>query len=301
MKVSVVVCTYNREKYLPDCLAHLKDQSADISDYEVLIVNNNSTDATEQISLAFIEQHNTANFRYILETSQGLSFARNRGINEAQGHIISFIDDDAFSDKNFVKEMLSFFEQNGDVMAIGGRIIPIYESEEPKWMSKYLSTLVAALDMGEAVTPFKGNKFPIGANMAFRKETFDNLGQFNTELGRKGKLLLGGEEKEVFEKFRKSGFKVMYVPNILVHHIVPASRVTIDYIKRQAVGVGISEYFRLRKLGGQAIFRKALSELFKMAATIVLMIRYFAVFQFARGNMLFRFRLWVLRGFIRHE
>ena len=90
--LSIIVCTYNREVYIGNTLAHLTTQTGDSSHWEAIVVDNNSTDNSAKIARQFIEEHTDFNFRYILETQQGLSYARNRGIAEAKGNLISFID-----------------------------------------------------------------------------------------------------------------------------------------------------------------------------------------------------------------
>ncbi len=153
--VSVIVCTYNRAKYLPNCLKHLADQSADFKEYEVLIIDNNSTDSTAEICKAFLNENKELNIHYFVEKNQGHTFARNRGILEAKGEILSFIDDDAFVKNDFIEHIDQYFSRHKQIMAIGGKIIPVYETEKPKWMSKYLLTLVSAIDLGEKPKAFQ--------------------------------------------------------------------------------------------------------------------------------------------------
>ncbi len=298
IRLSVIVCTYNREKYIGECLRHLANQSMDSKDYEVIVVNNMSTDDTEKIVQKSMKENPQTNFRYFMEDRQGHTFARNRGINEAHGKILSFIDDDAFVSHGFCMEIDSFFDQSTDAAAIGGKIIPEYESGKPKWMSKYLLPLVAALDRGGEVNKFTGSKFPIGANMAFRKSIFDKYGLFDPELGRRGKGLEGGDEKEVFLRLKKGREKIYYVPKVAVHHIIPPHRVQIDYVKGLAKGVGASERKRLSKSGWMEIVNKIVSETIKIGGTLVLALVYLLRLQLSKATMLVRFRFWVLKGFI---
>lgn len=297
--ISVIVCTYNREVYLPECLSHLAKQSADKEDYEVLIIDNNSTDNTANLADDFIRAHPEVQVRYFCETNQGHTFARNRGIKEAKGKLLSFIDDDAFVDYNFIKEIQSYFDEHQHVSAIGGKILPVYEGENPKWMSKYLLTLVSALDMGNSPKKFKGSKFPIGANMAFRKEVFKKYGLFNTDLGRRGSQLEGGDEKEVFLRLKKENEEIHYVPQVKVDHIIPEKRLTMEYIKGLGVGVGSSEKRRVTKAGLMEVLKKIISEGIKITATVLLFIVYFIQGKFAQAKMLVQFRFWVLSGYLK--
>jgi glycosyltransferase involved in cell wall biosynthesis len=297
--ISVVVCTYNRQEYLPDCLKHLAAQSAQSQDYEILIIDNKSTDNTATIAQDFIKDHPELNAYYFCETNQGHTFARNRGINEATGEILSFIDDDAFVDYHFIKEIQSYFNQNNEVSAIGGKISPVYEGENPKWMSKYLLTLVSALDMGNTPKKFKGSKFPIGANMAFRAEVFEKYGLFNTDLGRRGSGLEGGDEKEVFLRMKKEKEQIHYVPSVKVDHIIPEKRLTMEYIKGLGIGVGSSEKRRVLKTGAIETVKKIMSETIKIGVTFMLFFFYFIQGKFAQAKMLVKFRYWVLTGYFK--
>ncbi|WKK74871.1 glycosyltransferase [Marivirga salinae] len=296
---SVIVCTYNRQEYLPECLNHLAEQSAEKADYEVLIIDNNSTDNTATIAHEFINSNPDLNAHYFCEMNQGLTFGRNRGIKEAKGEVLSFIDDDAFVEYNFIKEIKSYFDENQDVSAIGGKISPVYEAEEPKWMSKYLLTLVAALDMGNSPKKFKGTKFPIGANMAFRSTVFKKYGLFNTDLGRRGDVLEGGEEKELFLRLKKHKEIIHYVPNVKVDHIIPEKRLTMEYIKGLGIGVGSSEIKRLKRAGTTKWINKILSELIKISATILLFFIYLFKGRFSAASVLIKFRFWVLKGMLK--
>ncbi|ADR23761.1 hypothetical protein MATR_23810 [Marivirga tractuosa] len=297
--ISVIVCTYNRQEYLPDCLKHLANQSADNRDFEVLIIDNNSTDNTAKIASDFIKSHPDLNVHYFCEMNQGHTFARNRGIKEAKGEILSFIDDDAFVDTHFIKEIHSYFNQHAEVSAIGGKILPVYEGKHPKWMSKYLLTLVSALDMGNNPKTFKGSKFPIGANMAFRTEVFEKYGHFNTDLGRRGSGLEGGDEKEVFLRLKREKEAIHYVPKVKVDHIIPEKRLTMEYIKGLGIGVGSSEKRRVTKTGFVETVKKIFSEVIKAGATLLLFLIYFAQGKFAQANMLVKFRFWVLQGYLK--
>ena len=299
IRVSVIVCTHNRRQYLPQNLEHLSRQSARPEHYEVLIIDNNSTDDTHEISKKFIAENPQVQALYFNEKNQGHTYARNRGIQEASGELLAFIDDDAFVAEDYIQNMVAFFDNNATVMAIGGKIIPRYEGSTPSWMSKYLLPLVSALDMGDRPTPFSGTKFPIGANMAYRKEAFDRYGTFDVALGRRGSGLEGGDEKEMIYRLKKDNQKIYYVPNVEVAHIIPEKRLQMDYIKGLAVGVAKSEQKRLSNAPFTEKVAKVLSELIKILGTVVLAGGYLLKFQKAKAMMLIKFRVWVLSGYIK--
>jgi len=299
--LSIIVCTYNREKYIGECLSRLAKQDIDQSTYEVLIINNQSTDHTQAVIDKIITQYPKINFRSFIEENQGHTYARNRGIIEAKGNLLSFIDDDAFVQTDYCKEIIKFFKTHEKISDIGGRIIPKYEKTEPPWMSKYLLPLVAAIDLGNLPKPFKGNKFPIGANMAFRKSIFEKYGVFDVNLGRRGAGLEGGDEKEMFIRLKRGGEKIFYVPEVVVKHIIPGSRIEKSYIMGLAKGVGTSERKRLSKEGLKGMVIKIISEIIKSIATLVLSIKYCLKGQFPKAKMLILFRYWVGSSLLKRE
>jgi len=298
-EVSFIICTYNREEFKKKILQSLRSQLADPSLFEILIVDNNSSDQTAELSKNFLKENPSLEARYILEKSQGLSHARNRGIDESKGSIISFIDDDVWVFDDFAENVSKSFK-NPFIQAIGGRIIPKYESEKaPVWMSKYLLPSVSALDMGDQPKECKGNKLPIGANMSFRKDVFETYGGFNTELGRSGEGLEGGEEKDMFFRIRNDEKRIVYAPTVQLRHFIPDSRVTIDYIKRLATGVGTSEMKRIKDLGFGSKLEKYLNEGVKVAGTLVLFALYLLSMRPKAALMLIKFRVWVLSGMMK--
>lgn len=300
IEVSVIVCTYNREKYLEQCLKSLADQTLPMDQYEIVIVNNNSPDNTDAVCKRFIENHSEWNINYSIEYNQGHTYARNRGIEEASGKYLAFIDDDAFVKQPYCEEILKYFEGNPQVMAIGGRLYPIYDDcEEPAWMNPWLLPLVAALDMGDKPKEFAKRKFPTGANMAFRKTVFETVGNFNVELGRRGTdNLEGGDEKDMIFRLKAAGGKVHYVPTVEVDHIIPPKRITMEYVRGLATGVGRHERKRLKQEGPLALLIKWVLELVKIGGTLLLFITYLVKGQAIKGITLVKFRYWVVKGLL---
>src|SRR6201990_120099 len=141
--ISVVVCTYNRAKFIGMALDCLSRQTLSADRFEVLIIDNKSTDRTAVICHQFIADHPGLNIRYFLEENKGLSFARNRGMQEASAPIITFIDDDAEAVQGFLAAILGFMESHVSAIGVEGQVIPKYsESSEPSWMNSYLNGFV---------------------------------------------------------------------------------------------------------------------------------------------------------------
>ena len=294
--VSIIVCTYNREKFIGHCLRSIAAQTAHSNEFELVFVDNNSTDQTAAIFSEFKRTNPRIHCRYVLEESQGLSYARNRGIKESKGEVIAFLDDDAIAGKDYVRYLIDDV-LNSPCLAGGGKIIPYWEDERPAWMGRFLLPLVSVIDLGDQQRIFRGAKYPIGANMFFKRIVFDRFGEFNTELGRMGRNLMGGEEKELFNRIRKAGEEICYFPSISVHHIIPAERTTTEFIKAQAIGIGVSERTRTN-YRGLAYSNRLFLELLKWGATGLIAMGYLVRFQRRKAMMLVQFRLWVTRGLL---
>ncbi|MDR1654128.1 MAG: glycosyltransferase, partial [Prevotellaceae bacterium] len=197
--LSIIICTYNRDKYLYNCLKNIAENDFVSENYEIVLINNNSTDDTEKECRRFEKDFPQVVFHYFVEKNQGLSFARNRGIQEAKGTVFVFLDDDAFVGKDYLRNLWNNIEKYPDLAAFGGEITPLFENgKPPKWLSRWSYSWVSAIDMGKDVRLFEKTKFPIGANMGILKKTLENVGGFNTKLGRSKKNLMGGEEKDLF-------------------------------------------------------------------------------------------------------
>ena len=119
--LSVIICTYNREKFLYDALRHVAENDFPVSEYEIVLVNNNSTDRTESECQRFASDFPTVQFRYFVETKQGLSHARNRGIDESRGDILIFLDDDSFVKPDYLSNLKKQMEAHPEAMWIRSR------------------------------------------------------------------------------------------------------------------------------------------------------------------------------------
>lgn len=293
-KISVIICTYNREKFLPISLSALTKQTLNRNDYEIIIINNNSTDNTEAISKKLIEEHKDFCVKYFIETTKGLSAARNRGIKEATSDLIAFIDDDAEVTENYLKVAIEFFQQHPEVDALGGKITPVYESgKEPDWLSKYMWGLVTKADYGNKIREYPISKSPYGCNMAFRKKVLYEVGLFNTN------LLFRSEDKYIFDQLRKHGKKFLYHPEFAVKHHIDNKRITYDSIMKISYEVGAGERDRLK---GQGIFKqiiKIAEYKAKFLAALFIALGFFIKFDFKKGEYLIKNRWLTLIGFLK--
>lgn len=238
-KVSIIICTYNRAGLLSKTLQSLVPlENLDLA--EIIVVDNRSTDHTETVVKDFIDKYvDDIDARYIPEPVQGLSAARNTGILASKAQLIAFLDDDAIPCKTWISTIVSTFAERPEVMAMGGKIAPIFESKRPEWLIKPFELPYTIVDLGNKVREYPGRLHPCGANMAMRKIVFD-LSLFPLELGRKGESLLSGEEAWLFGEMQREGHTILYHPLMAVDHFVPASRLTESWIMKRYYSQGIS-------------------------------------------------------------
>ena len=273
--ITIIICTYNREKYIGPLLESIAKNDYPKNDYEILLVDNNCTDNTRAVYQSFSDTHKDINFRYVVEPEQGLSAARNKGIKESKGDIIIYVDDDALVDSNYISSYADHLANNPNTMAAGGPIEPLYETEEPKWMSPYTKALLTAwMNYGTKVCEYPKGRYPGGGNAAYRKVVFDKVGLFNTELGRKGTALLASEEKDIFDKMHALGMQVKYLPTPVLHYIIPQAKLEKPYFERLTRQIGISERARTLAISKSKYISRLGSELIKWCGTLVLLCLY---------------------------
>ena len=297
--LTVIICTYNRAKYIGNLLESIAANDLPKSEYEILLVDNNCTDNTREICNAFAAAHPDVQFRYTIEPEQGLSAARNKGIKEAKGEYLVYIDDDALVDTWYLRTIYEYMVAHPEISAVGGPIIPLYETKEPEWMTRYTKELLCGyLYFGEEERTFPGNRYPGGGNAAYRAEVFEKVGLFNTELGRKGNSLMGAEEKDIFDKMQAQKMRFMYLPQMILHHIIPQKKLERDYFDRLTCQIGISERRRTLTIGTGKYIKRLFSEGVKWGGTIVLLCLYTISFHPMKGWKLIQFRANVTKGLL---
>jgi len=231
MDASVVVCTYNRAQSLRDTLHALKaQQTTDGRKWEVIVVDNNSTDDTKETVFEFKREWPL--LRYEFQSEQGLSHARNLGITSARGEILLFTDDDVLPESDWLELTLAGLER-WQADACGGYIAPIWEAPPPDWLTeRFYGFLAVRSDRSDDYDITSPSQAPFGANMAFRREVFEKVGGFDTSRGRKGSVLASGEDGELFERILSTGFRAVFLGQSRVHHKVESFRLTKRYFRR---------------------------------------------------------------------
>ena len=234
-EISVAVCTYNRADVLPKCLESLANQTADKKLFEVLIIDNNSTDSTKEIAINFCAKH--SNHEYIFEEKQGLSHARNRAIDEAKGKYLVYIDDDAIADKEWVGKILTVIQNNKDIAAFGGKILPWYNTEKPKWFKDEF----AIHSYGDKHFQLSLKNYPFGlsgSNMIFKKDILTKYNGFSAKYGMTGNKIAFGEESLLFNKMLKNNENVQYFPGLFVYHMVSEKSYSLKNVFRRSIQNG---------------------------------------------------------------
>ena len=239
MKVSVLVCTYNRADALVASLRSLAQLSVppDLT-WEVLVVDNNSKDQTRAVAESFSAEF-PGRFRYIFEARQGKSYALNTGIKGATGDILAFTDDDATVDPRWLQELTSAIERF-DCVGAGGKIVPVWTFPRPDWLvldgPHKLMDAVVSLDLGSEPRPVRTAVY--GVNMAFRREAFQKYGDFRKDLGPTVGNEVRGEDSEFCRRLLKAGETLVYVPGAIVYHPVEKKRMEKRYFQVWYLGRG---------------------------------------------------------------
>jgi glucosyl-dolichyl phosphate glucuronosyltransferase len=253
MKLSVIIPTYNRSLYLDTCLKSLLNQSLPKSKYEIIIVDNGSTDNTKKVVRRYIEAFKNQ-VRYIFEPIPGLLAGRHRGLKESKGNILVFCDDDIVASKGCLDAIYQTF-LNKKVQLVTGRFLPKYEAVPPYW-EKYLWSRsressvcghYSLADYGKKPRYLHPNT-AWGLLFPIRKKTLIKYGGFNPDcIPKRYQYLQGDGETGLCERLAKEGIKSYYVPEALVHHWVTKERLTLDYLSKRMFYQGIcSSYTDLR-------------------------------------------------------
>ncbi len=236
--LSVVVCTYNRPNLLREALASLAKQTLPSDQFEVLVVDNNSTDDSAAIAAGFCAS--VSNFHYVWEEQQGLSRARNRGLREALGRYIAYMDDDAKAGVDWCEKIVNAFENvQPEPVAVGGKILPWYEVNPPQWFSDDFEIRTRG-EQSRFLAEDNGRDGFSGSNMAFPRDLLLSFKGFSLDFGMLGEHLRMGEETELFRRLWDRHPLFWYDPSIYVWHFVPENKLSINYRVKRSFSCGQS-------------------------------------------------------------
>ena len=224
--ISVVITTYNRCRVLPGALASVLRQEAASVRYEVIVVDNNSTDQTRQVVDRFIEDGN-GNLRCVFEGRQGISYGRNAGIAAARAPIIAFTDDDVRVAPDWVTQIKRAFDEHPDADCVGGKVLPRWPAAPPGWLTRQHWWPLPLVDYGELPRRSDAER-PLllpTANASFRRGLFERIGLFAPEFS-------GREDHELLVRLWRAGLHGIYVPGVVVEAEVDIERLTKRYHRR---------------------------------------------------------------------
>ena len=244
LDATVLICTYNRAALLAETLDSVRATVAPGLSWDVIVVDNNSSDDTRQVVTSRIGGFPVP-LTYLFEPRQGKSVALNTGLAATDAAVVLFTDDDVQVSEEWLEASCRPILDDPTVDYTGGPVLPIWERPRPSWLDATRPDLwgtLAILDYGPEPFVFEERRrVPLGANMTVRRSLVDRIGGFDPSLGRKGNSLRGQEQAEFFCRSRAVGARGVYVPAASVRHHVPATRLTRSYFLRWWYWKGVSK------------------------------------------------------------
>lgn len=244
--LTAIICTRNRASFLDKCIRSLLDQSCNDEVFNVLVVDNGSTDDTKSI----LQQYESlAHFSSVFEPVTGLSRARNRGWREAKTPLVGYIDDDAVTVKDWVTSILEVDATQTPLPAwIGGPIHLEWEVSAPAWVEGDLLVPLGYVDWGGESRYLTKTERLGGGNSVYRTDILKQIGGFDERLGRDAHSLLSGEETQLQKRLELSGERLFYHPGIKIYHYVGHERVQPRWFYRRYYWGGISDTFMAKSM-----------------------------------------------------
>lgn len=240
-QISAVICTLNRSNYLQKAISSLADQDLKRDAYEIVVVDNGSTDNTRSIVEHFSP---IGNIRYLYEPALGLSHARNRGWKEAAAPYVAYLDDDAIATPKWLGKILNVFETvKSKLGCVGGKVNPIWEGARPDWLGDEIVCSLTVVDWSDSphVLNNLNSEWLAGANIAFPRELLNRLNGFSPYLDRVGSRMLSSGDVFLEKQIQRSGHTCFYHPEVEVSHHIPVSRLTQAWFIRRYYYQGISD------------------------------------------------------------
>lgn len=236
IKISVFIPTFNPNlDRLSQTLVGLQNQTFPITDWELIIIDNNS----DVFFANTLDLNWHPKSKIIKEPKAGLTFARLKGFKESIANIIIMVDDDNILDKNYLLNVYNIFKGDSDIGVIGGKSLPLFESTPPMWLHQFHSSL-ALRDLGNSIIVEKWSdtypkSAPIGAGMALRKSAvipyIEKIKSSNSIItDRTGTSLSSGGDNDIVLEILKAGWNIGYYPVLSLGHIIPRERMSVKYL-----------------------------------------------------------------------
>lgn len=274
--ISIIIPTFNRENLLCLALDSFARQEFPIDKFEILIIDNGSTDNTKQVVENAIAVHPHHNICYIHEPEPGLLSGRHRGALEAKGDIFTFVDDDIQADLSWLQAIEDTFS-NSSVQLVGGRNLPKYEVNPPEWLEGFWEehpygrtcSQLSLLDFGNQIHEIDAN-YIWGLNFSIRKQALFELGGFHPDIVPKSLQYFQGDgETGLTLKANQLGYKAIYQPKAMVLHNIPKERMTYKYFEKRYFYQGVcNSYTDIRRTKGKLEKESFLEKLKKPAKVL---------------------------------
>ena len=245
---TIVICTHNRADIVGEAVAAARREAQAVGG-EVVVVDNASTDATPAVLAKLVTDDGTV--RTVVEPRLGLSVARNRGLAEARGDVVAYLDDDAVPRAGWLAALTAPYA-DPHVVAVGGRILLAFGQSPPPWLSAELHAALSAYDLGPAARPVRYGEatYPFGANISFRTDAARAAGGFSATVGPLGRHQLVHDETDLCYRLEHAGGVVWYAPGAVVdHHVVPERLTPHWMLRRHWTGGQSAAVFILRNRG----------------------------------------------------
>ncbi len=238
MRIEVAICTWNRSALLARTLQCLTEMRVPPPiEWHLLVINNNSTDATSDVVRGFSEK---LPLRAVFEPLPGLANARNRAVRETTAEYLVWTDDDVLVDSEWLAAYTRAFARWPDAALFGGPIEPWFEGTPPRWLAEHwqkVESVFAVRQLGDNAFPFDDAHVPFGANYAIRTDVQQAF-LYDSSLGRRPGSSVGGEETQLIRELLAAGHTGWWVPDARVRHFIPRERQSLRYLRRFFVGHG---------------------------------------------------------------
>ena len=242
VSISVVLPTHNGESLLRRALRPLVTQTLPASEYEVIVVDNGSTDGTRAILDEFSRMHGVL---HLQESRLGAAVARNTGWRAARGEWVAFVDDDVSVPPDWLESILeSIASSDATVACVGGPVRPIWEASRPPWLHDGLLWSLSIIDWGDMRRELVDvpQEWLVSANMAVRRDTLQELGGFHPDLDKIGDRHLGNGETHLQRRLISAGHVCIFDPEVSVEHCVRATRLTQAWFLSRCYQQGLSDF-----------------------------------------------------------